>query len=53
MDKRAHYCKKCIKMQTYLKHLYIHETIYEHNLVGDVYFYLLQICSNGDKLKIL
>ena len=30
--------RKCIEMQTYLKHLYIHETIYEHNLVDDVYF---------------
>jgi len=49
--------RKCIEMQTCLKHLYIHETIYEHNLdfylVDDVYFHLLQICSNGDKLKIL
>jgi len=45
--------RKCIEMRTYLKHLYIHETIYEHNLVDDVYFYLLQICNNGDKLKIL
>jgi len=45
--------RKCIEMQTYFKHLYIHEIIYEHNQVDDVYFHLLQICSNGDKLKIL
>jgi len=28
--------RKCIGMQTYLKHLYIQQTIYEHNLAGDI-----------------
>jgi len=33
--------QKCIEMQSYLKHLYIHKTIYEHHLVDNVYLYLL------------
>ena len=45
--------RKCIEMQTYLKHVYIHETIYKHHLVDDVYFFLIQICNNCEKLQTL
>ena len=44
--------QKRFEMETDLKHLYHHETVYEHHLLYDVYVHLVDVIYNdADDLK--